>query len=86
MNNINYGPTNLQLDAQLCGPNDFQPGNFGIYASLFLVVCVMVGCVLILNYGPLVPLAQWTSDCPTGFENACKSVGGVYRFSFALLP
>jgi hypothetical protein len=79
-----YGPTKLQVDAQLCGPNDFQPGNFGIYASLFLVVSVMVGCVLILNYGPLVPLAQWTSDCPVGFENACKSVGGVYRFAFAL--
>ena len=79
----NHGDNNVINDTPLCS-NEFSPGNFGIYASLLLVVLVMVGSVLILNYGHLVSLPQWTAGCPSGYESACKSVGGVYRFSFAL--
>ena len=82
-----FGPTNHgdQIhDSTLCSANEFAPGNFGIYASLLLIVLVMVGSVLILNYGNLVTLSEWTTDCPVGYESACKSVGGVYRFAFAL--
>lgn len=87
----NFGPTRHDdnsvgntTSTPLCDGSEFTAGNFGIYASIALLVLVMVGSVLMLVYGPLITMKEWTTSCPKGFESACKSVGGVYRFSFAL--
>ena len=68
----------------LCDSQDFEPGQFGSYASYAFIVIGMIGSVLILNYGHDITLSQWTSNCEIGFESACRASGGVFRISFAM--
>lgn len=48
----------------------------------------MVGSIICRRYSsfPLLgSISAWTSDCPTGYEDACRANQAVLRFSFALV-
>lgn len=78
------GKRNRYASNLLCDGQDYYPGQYGTYSAIVLLILGMVASVLGLNYAPLIPLKQWTTSCPAGFDDACKSTGAVFRFSFAL--
>mmetsp|Transcript_23504 Transcript_23504/g.22645 ORF Transcript_23504/g.22645 Transcript_23504/m.22645 type:complete len:431 (-) Transcript_23504:139-1431(-) len=78
------GKRNRYASNLLCDGQDYFPGQYGTYAAIVLLIIGMVASVLGLNYAPRIQLSQWLTDCPVGYDDACKSSGAVFRFSFAL--
>lgn len=65
-------------------PNEGTPGKIGTYLSYLLLIVGMVASIVTQRYADEIYITDWTSDCPAGFDSACKGNGGVLRFSFAL--
>jgi hypothetical protein len=72
-----------------CCPNDqmsFKPGGFGTYSSYFLIIAGMTASIIAMKYAPEKILShKWTEGCEVEYEEACRAMGAVMRFSMALV-
>ena len=66
------------------GAFGMAPGKFGTYASYFLLIAGMVASIITQRYASDISITDFTSNCPSGFDDSCRANGAVLRFSFAL--
>jgi hypothetical protein len=63
----------------------FTPGKFGTYCSFVLLIIGMIASIIALTYSSDLNQSTLTDNCPTGYEDSCREIGAVLRFSFALV-
>ena len=61
-----------------------KPGKKGTYFSLALLLLGMVASIIAYSYSNQVATTNFTTNCPDGYDNSCRQIGAVLRFSFAL--